>query len=411
MRLLVITDLFPPVALGGYERTCATLVDGLRRDHDVVVLTSDLRSGEVGDETGVRRELAYLGPERREALRVPAAAARAASTTRRLLDEFRPDLVYVSNCLGVAQSAPFVALQEGVPTLHRLSELWFASSLYRSDRFVGHLTPGRTGLHRPWSWVVRAANQHPSLRLDPAHKARTAVSWCSDDLRARVTLPRGLEVVAERTIYPGFGRRFARLRRRPSTRPMIAYVGRVTTAKGANLAVRALAQVRQRHGIEADLVLAGDCRPEMRELVVRLARELGVAAGVQIAGPLGTEEIGRLLERAHAVVVPTVAHEAFGRICIEAALARVPVVAARIGGIPEALRDGDHALLFEPGDARACADALAATLCNPPATRARTERAFARAGEFSVDRFVAAEEELIGEAVELMGVARWRACA
>jgi glycogen(starch) synthase len=96
--------------------------------------------------------------------------------------------------------------------------------------------------------------------------------------------------------------------------------------------------------------------------------------------------------------VPTVMHEAFGRVCVEAALARVPVVAARIGGIPEILRDREHALLFPPGDSDACAAAFAATLRDPAAARARAERAFRRAERFSLERFVSAEEAFVEEA-------------
>jgi glycosyltransferase involved in cell wall biosynthesis len=90
-------------------------------------------------------------------------------------------------------------------------------------------------------------------------------------------------------------------------------------------------------------------------------------------------------------------------VCVEAALARLPVVAARIGGLPEALRDGDHALLFAPGDADACARALAATLQRPAAADARARRAFGHVQRFSVERFVAAEEAFIEEAVGVMG--------
>jgi glycosyltransferase involved in cell wall biosynthesis len=98
------------------------------------------------------------------------------------------------------------------------------------------------------------------------------------------------------------------------------------------------------------------------------------------------------------VVVPSVAHEAFGRVCVEAALARVPVVASRIGGIPEALRHGEHALLFEPGDVAACAAALNETLGDRPAAQARAGRAYEYVQRFSVERFVAAEEAFLEEA-------------
>jgi len=211
VRLLVITDLYPPIAFGGYERTCAELVDALRERHEVTVLTSDLRREAAPPLPWVRRELRHLGPDRREALHVPIAAARAAAVTRRMLADVRPDVVYVSNCLVASQAAPFVALQAGVPVVYRLSELWFASSLHRRDRFVGHLLPGQYGVHRPWSWLVRAVNRHPALRLDPTRPAPAAISWCSDDLRARVTLPPSVKPVLERTIPSGTAGPFASL--------------------------------------------------------------------------------------------------------------------------------------------------------------------------------------------------------
>ena len=402
MRVLVISDLYPPIAFGGYERSCEAVVDGLLDRHDVMVLTSDLRRGEAPAEPWVRRELPWLRPARRDAVRVPRAAAQAAAVTRRALADVRPDAVYVCNCLGTSQAAPLVALHAGVPVVHRLSELWFASTLYRGDRFAGHLQP-RRGARRGWTWLMRAVNRHAALRLDPQGRFAAAVSWCSDDLRARVTLPPMIEPILEHTIHPGVARTYAGLEREPATIPTIAYVGRLTIAKGAGLAVEALAALRDRHAIEAQLVLAGHCEAAIGAQLDRVARRLGVAHAVHRVGQLDTPALGRLFGRAHVVLVPTVAHEAFGRVCLEAALARVPVVAARVGGIPEALYDGEHALLFSPGDVDACAVALAATLRDPVAARERAARAFAQAERFSVERFVAGEEAFLEQAAAVLG--------
>ena len=401
MRLLVISDLYPPVAYGGYERSCAAVVDGLRERHSVVVLTSDLRRQEAAAEAWVRRDLPWLPPGRRHAVRVPRAATRAAVVTRRILAELEPDAVYVCNCLGTSQVAPLIALQAGVPVVHRLSELWFATSLYR-DRFVGHLVPTGTTARRGWSRLVRGVNRHPALRLDPRRRVAAAISWCSEDLRARISLPATIEPVLEQTIHPGVARTFAAVPRRPDDTLRIAYIGRVTAAKGAVLAVEALAALRDRHGIEARLVIAGHCEPAMAKRVDRVARRLAVAPAVRRVGQLDTPALADLLARATVVLVPTVTHEAFGRVCVEAALARVPVVASRIGGISEALRDGEHALLFAPGDVRACAAALAATIHDPAAARARADRAFRHAERFSVERFVAGEEAFLQEAADVL---------
>jgi glycosyltransferase involved in cell wall biosynthesis len=400
----VISDLYPPIAFGGYERSCAAVVDGLSARHTVAVLTSDLRRAEAPRQPGVRRELTYLGPRRREALRVPLAAARAATVTRRVLADTRPDIVYVWNCLGASQAAPLTAAQSGVPVAYRFSELWFASSIYRGDRFVGHLAP-RRGLHRPWSWLVRGVNHHPALRLDARRRVPVAVSWGSDDLRARATLPQSVAPVLERTNHPGVSGPFGELERRPAAVPTIVYVGRLTTAKGAELAVQALGILRTAHAVDARLVLAGPSTPTMARTLRGLAQEAGVGGALELTGPLETSALARLLASAHVLVVPTVTHEVFGRVCVEAALARVPVVAARVGGIPEALRDGEHALLFEPGDAGACAAALAATLRDREAAEARAARAFAHVQGFSVERFVAAEEAFLEDAVRALRTA------
>jgi glycosyltransferase involved in cell wall biosynthesis len=401
VRILVITDLYPPIAFGGCERTCATLVEALRDRHDFTVLTSDLRRDEAPEQSWVRRELPYLGPQRRAALRVPRAAVDAATATRRALRDAHPDLVYVWACVGISQAAPLVAAQSGVPIAYRFDELWAASALYSGDRFVGYLQGGHRGVRRLWSSLVRGLNRRPALRLDPSRPLPAAVSWCSDELRDRVTLPRAIHPVLERTSYPGVAHSFI-AERQPSTDPTVAYAGRVTTAKGAELAVEAVARLREFHGINAQLVLAGDCQPKMARRIGRLAAKFGVTDRVRLLGALSSQELAHLFSRAHVVVVPTVTHEAFGRVCIEAALARVPVVAAHVGGIPEALREDEHALFFEPGDAAGCAEALAATLTDPGAARDRAERAVSRAQRFSVERFAAEQEAFLDDATALL---------
>ncbi len=80
------------------------------------------------------------------------------------------------------------------------------------------------------------------------------------------------------------------------------------------------------------------------------------------------------LGMAAAVVVPS-RQEAFGRVLIEAMAAEVPVVATRVGGIPEVCVDGRTGLLVPPEDPGALAGAIVSTLTDPDATRARVRAA------------------------------------
>ncbi len=404
MRILVLSDLYPPVAFGGYESETHALVEGLRGRHEVLVLTSERDAAGVGPQTGVRRELPYVGPRRREAVRAPRAAARAARVTREVLGSFDPDLVYVANCVAIPQAAPLVAAATGKPVVYRLSELFMAESLYRGDRYLRNLLPGQGVLRAPWAAAIRSLNRLPALRLAPGAPARAAVSWASDALRAHVTLPHWTEVALERTIHPATTHEeaFAALERVPAEPPEVLYLGRVTTAKGIEVAYHALAALRREHGIPARLVQAGAAKPEMERALTQLAAGLGIADAIDVRGPLSTEAVVRALAGAAAIVLPTVEWDVFPLVLIEAGLARVPIVAARVGGVPEAVADGEHALLFEPGDSQACAAALASVFGDPQAAATRAERAYARMRELSVARYRSESERLIQDAAEAL---------
>ena len=404
MRILVISDLYPPVAFGGYESETAALVDGLRERHDVLVLTSVRDRSSAPAAANVRRELPYVGPRRREAFRAPVAAARAARVTRGAIAAFDPELVYVANSVAIPQSAPLVAASSGLPVVYRLSELFMASSLYSGDRFLRTLLPGQSGPHAALASVMRLTNRHPALRLDPSAPARAAISWASNSLREHVELPASIEPVLERTIHPATTQEaaFSALERSPSPQPTVIFLGRMTTAKGIEVAYRALARVREQHGIDAKLVLVGTATAEMRGRLDDLAAELGVTDAIDMRGHLDTDGLAAVLAEAGALVLPTVEWDVFPLVLIEAGLARVPIVAARIGGVPEAVTDGEHALLFEPGDVAACADAIAAVLRDPAAADERAARAHERMRELSVERYRRESERFILDAAEAL---------
>ena len=62
MRILVVTDRFPPAVHGGYEIECAGVVAHLRREHEVTVLTSSLDRRGIPVEPGVVRRLPFVEP-------------------------------------------------------------------------------------------------------------------------------------------------------------------------------------------------------------------------------------------------------------------------------------------------------------------------------------------------------------
>jgi glycogen synthase len=394
-RILVVSNLFPPAVQGGYEVECATVVEHLRSRHRVMVLTSTEGKGEAGDADVVRR-LPFVGPSRARSLLAPVDALRAARTARSVLASFAPDLVYVWNGAAIPQAALRVIETSAVPVAYRICEHWFGR-IYRTDRFMRHLEPGERGLRGVWARLMRLLNGLPGLRLDTSRKVPVAVCWNSEALRRLSGVPATADVRLERVVHPATrrGEAFADIPRAPAPDPLIACIGRIDEYKGTRVAYEGLAALRADHGIPARLVVAGSGEEGFLTGLRRLAAELGIAGAVEERGQLGLDGLVKLLGEAHAVVVPSVWDEPAGLVCVEAALARVPVVASRVGGIPELLRDGRDALLFPPGDAGACAEALARTLRDGEATAGRVESAYEAVQAFRLPAYLERMDEFL----------------
>jgi glycosyltransferase involved in cell wall biosynthesis len=165
----------------------------------------------------------------------------------------------------------------------------------------------------------------------------------------------------------------------PADALVVASAARLDPRKGQDTLLRAFASLAVSRPA-AHLVLAGE-GPERARLEA-LARELGVAERARLPGALDTAE---LLAAADVACVPSL-REGLSVFALEAQAAGRPVVASRVGGLPEAVADGVSGLLVEPADAAALATALGALLDDAArrddlgrAGRTRAEREFGAA--------------------------------
>lgn len=133
----------------------------------------------------------------------------------------------------------------------------------------------------------------------------------------------------------------------------VVFVGRLSPEKGVDTLLRAMKGVR---GTACAIVGDG---PE-RGRLERLAEELGLAGAVTFFGALHGSELDREIARAKAVVVPSQTYETFGLAALEAYAFGKPVIASRIGALPEVVREGETGLLFDPAEPEGLADCLRA---------------------------------------------------
>ena len=167
---------------------------------------------------------------------------------------------------------------------------------------------------------------------------------------------------------------------------VVAFVGRLQDFKGPQVLIRAMGEVVRRGNVGGPLRVmlcggasgAGSSVERYREL----AAEEGIGGCTRFLGPRPPEELVSIYQAADIVAVPSY-NESFGLVAVEAQAAGTPVIAARAGGLPLAVADGETGVLVQGHSTEAWAAALEQLLIDDPARVRMGEQAVAHARAFS----------------------------
>jgi glycogen(starch) synthase len=392
-RVLFLSTEYPPeTGWGGIGTYTYNMAKALAsRGHDVHVLSvarsqqeRHYKDGEVCVHRAAQRDLWRLGRLRWAAIHA-RHLERALSTylvSRRLGAEF--DIVEYPEC---GAEGLLFSLQRKTPTVaHLHTPLPLLVQLDRRDASVSErLAAYLEGLS------VRRADMIscPSQAL---------AGWTIEQFRLN---NRPISIVPHPAPVPS---------RLPSSVPLeasrhanVLFVGRLELKKNPEIIVKAATLVRRRIP-RVDFTFAGGTRFRgtitYRQWLAHLAQAQGLTGHVNFPGHLPREEVDALLAQASVVVVPS-RWENCPYVVLEAMVSARPVVASRVGGIPELIRDGETGLLVDPEDTEGWAEALIALLIDPH----RARQMGARAQEDALDRFHPAKIAALRETVYHQAIA------
>lgn len=170
----------------------------------------------------------------------------------------------------------------------------------------------------------------------------------------------------------------------PPGEEVVAFVGRIQPLKAPDIVLRAAAKLpRVRIVVAGGPSGSGMSSPDG---LARLADELGIADRVTFLPPQSRGDLVTLFQASNLVAVPSYS-ESFGLVAIEAQACGTPVVAAAVGGLPVAVRDGITGTLVDGHDVDRWADALGGLLRlgGGPQGAAMSRSAAAHAATFSWD--------------------------
>jgi glycosyltransferase involved in cell wall biosynthesis len=346
--------------MGGPALHVAYLTAGLaERGYDTTLVAGSLARGEdsmafVADQRGV--EVVKIDELHREIspLRDLVAVFRLA----RLIRAERPQILHTHTAKAgaIGRLAALVAGPAGPPIVVHT---------FHGHVLHGYFDPFRTRVFRLLErFLARSSTAliavSPQVRddlvsLGVAPPEKFTVVRLGIELDERVTIDEAMRVEARRVM--GI----------PPERFAVGWVGRMTGVKRTDDVVRAFASLRAR-GVDACLCIVGD-GPD-RDQVERRAHELGVIRDCLFLGY--QEDVARFFALFDAFVLSSV-NEGTPVVAIEALAAARPVVATRVGGVPDVVTDGVDGFLVEHGDVEALAERLARLAADPELRRAMGE--------------------------------------
>jgi glycosyltransferase involved in cell wall biosynthesis len=341
----MVSSLWPPAVLGGAEVYAAQLADRLRqRGHDVGVVTQGITGDDVVATVSARPyrldEFASQPSWRRAAFHAhDLANLAAARTVHEAIDRFRPDVVHSHSIHGMSALAVRVSSRPPVARVHTIHDYWLLCQRVSMTNRDGISCVDQC---RPCQAVT--AVHRLELRGRVPH-----IVLCVSDATARehLRLPEVYRRIRVLRLPDGGERR--RARDAPGPVVTFGYLGQLAPHKGVLTLIDAFAQLPPGR---ARLRIAG--RGSVEQQVA--ARADG--ANIECVGFVDGGAKEAFLESLDCLVVPSEWREPGALVVSEAKADLLPVIGARIGGIPEVVPESCADLLFAPGDAVDLARAL-----------------------------------------------------
>jgi D-inositol-3-phosphate glycosyltransferase len=186
---------------------------------------------------------------------------------------------------------------------------------------------------------------------------------------------------------------------------VVAFVGRIQPLKAPDVLLRAAAELRARDPETGRRLVVAVCGGpsgsglERPTALIELAAELGIADAVRFLPPQAGHALADLYRAADLVAVPS-HNESFGLVALEAQACGTPVVAAAVGGLVTAVRDGGSGVLVDGHDPTDWARVIGRLLAAPGERARLSTGAVAHAMNFSWNRTACGLLAVYREAVE-----------
>ncbi len=372
MRILFLTNLYPPHDIGGYEQSCQEVAIRLEeRGHDVRILTSryGVKSEIDGVENVHTRRSLYLENDLDYYrpldffLRRSAREHTNLQELKQTLEEFRPAVVMVWGMWQLSHYLPYWA------------EHWMPN---RVAYYIGSYWPVDADPHSTY-WHLPARQFATELLKKPLRsvafnrlrregyppRLQFEHALCCSKYVRDILVKAGKLPSSSGVLYGGIDPNpfmvppinGNELKKRPLR---LLYFGRLIHDKGVHTAIQAIGLLKQ-HKLadQIELTILGSGHPEYVAQLRNMVADLDLADRVHFIDKVSRSEVPDWLRRFDVFLFTSIWPEPFGRTIVEAMAAGLIVIGSDVGGSQEIFQEGyDSKLLFQPEDYEALADRI-----------------------------------------------------
>jgi len=410
LRILIISNYYPPYEVGGYEQLCRDVAARLSdRGHDIHVLTSDRGLDERSQpaEPGIHRLLHLSldfgrrpGPAWQFVFARRQAEAHNRACLRTLVQEFQPEIICIWNLQGLPRSLAVEA--ESLPSVGVAYWLAGYSPAEPDEYWLYWSTPATNPAVKPIKQLLSSlALSIMRNEGQPIHPQMQHVGVVSEFMRnkgiADGTLPTHAQV-----IYNGVEiERFFRPVQADLDGPLnLLQAGRVSEDKGVHTAVEAIGRLARDYQIRnAHLYVAGSGPAAYQASLQQIVKQYDIEEMVSFLGWLPRDAMPDLMAKCQVLLLPTVHQEPFARVVLEAMASGLVVVGTLTGGTGELLQPDATGLSFVTSDSEDLARQIRRLVMDPGLrVRLATQgQQFVRA-RFDLEHMVDAIAGLLDEA-------------
>lgn len=367
MKILVLSNYYPPHHVGGYELGCQDIVNQLRlRGHAVKVLTSTFGNlnSVVESETYRRLELYQKDSHKRTSINATLETVSRELQNRRsfekVCNDFRPDVLYIFNMRGISVALMLLAQQMEIPVCYFVSDPWL-TKISKTDMWMKLWSenpryPVKNLLVKLFTPIVKIAGLPTNLEQWDLSHTQFASRYLKE-----LSLAEYQPVEQGRIIHWGIDlEKYNYQQKTISSVGKLLFVGQVNRRKGVHTAIEALKILSSRDlPVPVTMTIAGGTsEPGYLEYLKSLIINLDLESKVLFLGKIERNQISNVLQEHDILVFPSIWDEPFSITLLEGMACGLAVVGTSTGGSAEILKDEWNALVFQKEDASNCAERL-----------------------------------------------------